>query len=258
MTAPVLEVQGLQKYFPVSTGGLLHRRTGWVKAVDAVDFAIMPGETLGLIGESGCGKTTTAKLILLQEKPTAGSIRFEGEDILGAARRGADALPPRGAGGVPGPVQLAQPAHAGARHHRRAAGDPHRHVARRDRASAWPRCCSWSGMQPDVGRAVPARVQRRAAPAHRHRPGAGDRHAADRAGRAGVRARRVDPRADHEPAGASAGDAGRELPVHRPRPCGRGAYQPPHRGDVSRPARRTRRGASNSAPIRCIPTRRRC
>jgi oligopeptide transport system ATP-binding protein len=88
MTEPVLEVQGLQKYFPVNTGSLLQRRTGWVKAVESVDFAIQPGETLGLIGESGCGKTTTAKLILLQEKPTAGSIRFEGEDILalGGAR----------------------------------------------------------------------------------------------------------------------------------------------------------------------------
>jgi len=50
MTTPVLEVQGLKKYFPVSTGGLLHRRTAWVKAVESVDFAIMPGETLGLIG----------------------------------------------------------------------------------------------------------------------------------------------------------------------------------------------------------------
>jgi oligopeptide/dipeptide ABC transporter ATP-binding protein len=53
-----------------------------VRAVESLDFTIFPGETLGLIGESGCGKTTTAKLILLQEKPTAGSIRFEGEDIL--------------------------------------------------------------------------------------------------------------------------------------------------------------------------------
>lgn len=81
MTAPLLEVQGLQKYFPIHTGLFLPRRVAWVKAVDGVDFTIHAGETLGLIGESGCGKTTTSKLILLQEKPTAGSIRFDGEDI---------------------------------------------------------------------------------------------------------------------------------------------------------------------------------
>jgi oligopeptide transport system ATP-binding protein len=83
MPAPLLELQNLEKYFPVRTGTLLRRKTGWVKAVDGVDFAIYPGETLGLIGESGCGKTTTSKLILLQETPTAGTIRFDGEDIAG-------------------------------------------------------------------------------------------------------------------------------------------------------------------------------
>ena len=81
MAAPLLDVHGLQKYFPVNTGVFLQRKSAWVKAVDGVDFAIATGETLGLIGESGCGKTTTSKLILLQETPTAGTIRFDGEDI---------------------------------------------------------------------------------------------------------------------------------------------------------------------------------
>ncbi|HXO89693.1 MAG TPA: ATP-binding cassette domain-containing protein, partial [Stellaceae bacterium] len=86
----MLELINLQKYFPVSTGMLLRRQIGWVKAVDGVDFAIWPGETLGLIGESGCGKTTTSKLILLQETPTAGTIRFGGEDI--SAMRGEELM----------------------------------------------------------------------------------------------------------------------------------------------------------------------
>src|SRR6478672_5199911 len=90
MSAPLLELQSLQKYFPVSTGTLLRRKLGWVKAVDGVDFAVWPGETLGLIGESGCGKTTTSKLILLQETPTAGTIRFGGENI--SALRGQELM----------------------------------------------------------------------------------------------------------------------------------------------------------------------
>jgi oligopeptide/dipeptide ABC transporter ATP-binding protein len=82
MTLPLLEVQGLKKYFPVKRGVWGRRHLAWIKAVDGVDFAIYPGETLGLIGESGCGKTTTARLVLLQDKPTDGTLTFNHQDLL--------------------------------------------------------------------------------------------------------------------------------------------------------------------------------
>ncbi|MDO8472855.1 MAG: ATP-binding cassette domain-containing protein [Dehalococcoidia bacterium] len=77
----LLEVKHLTKHFPVTKGVILMKTTGWVKAVDDVNFVIKKGETFGLVGESGCGKTTTSRLILLLEKPTGGSITFRGKDI---------------------------------------------------------------------------------------------------------------------------------------------------------------------------------
>ena len=71
----LLQVRGLKKYFPVRRG-LLQRQTGWVKAVDGVSFALVEGKILGLVGESGCGKTTTGRMILRALDPTAGEILF--------------------------------------------------------------------------------------------------------------------------------------------------------------------------------------
>src|SRR6266536_2291148 len=85
MPSPLLEIDGLTKHFPVTTALFPRKKTAWVKAVDGIDFAVGTGETLGVIGESGCGKTTTSKLILLQETPTAGTVRFDGQDITGLA-----------------------------------------------------------------------------------------------------------------------------------------------------------------------------
>jgi oligopeptide/dipeptide ABC transporter ATP-binding protein len=77
----LLEVKGLKKYFPVTRGIALAKQVGWIKAVENISFSIEEGETFALVGESGCGKTTTAKVILLLEKETAGSVLFRGQEI---------------------------------------------------------------------------------------------------------------------------------------------------------------------------------
>jgi oligopeptide transport system ATP-binding protein len=78
--APILEVRNLVKHFQIG-GGLFGGRAATVKAVDGVSFSIRRGETLGLVGESGCGKTTTGRAILRLEAPTSGEVIFEGRDM---------------------------------------------------------------------------------------------------------------------------------------------------------------------------------
>ncbi|MDX8148231.1 peptide/nickel transport system ATP-binding protein [Lentzea waywayandensis] len=81
MTAPLLEVTDLVKEFPVRGKGIIPRNTGSVQAVSGVSFTLHPGETLGLVGESGCGKSTTGRAILQLHKPTSGSVKFEGREL---------------------------------------------------------------------------------------------------------------------------------------------------------------------------------
>jgi oligopeptide transport system ATP-binding protein len=83
----LLAVRDLKKHFPI-TKGLWSRTVGHVKAVDGVGFDILPGEVLGLVGESGCGKTTTGRCILRLIEPTAGEVEFEGQDVLELDRKG--------------------------------------------------------------------------------------------------------------------------------------------------------------------------
>ncbi|MDJ0391268.1 ATP-binding cassette domain-containing protein [Roseomonas sp. E05] len=89
MSAALLEVDGLSKWYPVRQRGLFRQHTtGEIRAVDDVSFRIRAGETLGLVGESGCGKTTTARAILNLVEPSAGFIRFEGRDVVPVFREG--------------------------------------------------------------------------------------------------------------------------------------------------------------------------
>ena len=79
--SPLIEVENLKKYFPVTKGLVTMRTVGYVQAVDGISFSIDKGKTLGLVGESGCGKTTTSRLILRLENPTEGEIRLNGQNI---------------------------------------------------------------------------------------------------------------------------------------------------------------------------------
>jgi oligopeptide transport system ATP-binding protein len=78
----LLEVKGLKKYFPITQGIILQRKVADVKAVDGLDFFVRKGETLGLVGESGCGKSTTGRSILQLYRPTAGQVLFQGKDLV--------------------------------------------------------------------------------------------------------------------------------------------------------------------------------
>src|ERR1700747_2171387 len=83
----VIEEKHLKMSFPVTSGIVVRRTVGYVKAVDDVSFVVRRGETLGLVGESGCGKTTTGRCILQLYRATAGTVRFDGKDLCSMAGR---------------------------------------------------------------------------------------------------------------------------------------------------------------------------
>ncbi|MEV5907634.1 dipeptide ABC transporter ATP-binding protein [Streptomyces chartreusis] len=92
MAEAILEVRGLVKHYPLTRGVLFRKQVGSVKAVDGVDLTLHRGETLGIVGESGCGKSTVARMLVNLERPTAGSIKYKGEDVTRLSGRALKAV----------------------------------------------------------------------------------------------------------------------------------------------------------------------
>ena len=104
MSETLLELRDVKKHFPVTKGLIFQETVGLVKAVDGVSYTLGTGETLGLVGESGCGKTTTSKLILMLEKPTSGIDPVSRARCSALARPRVESVPHGCAGRVSGPV----------------------------------------------------------------------------------------------------------------------------------------------------------
>ncbi len=124
MSGSLLEVENLAKHYPVRRGLVMAKTVGVVKAVDGVSFKLARGETLALVGESGCGKSTTARLVLRLIEPSGGIVRFEGVDITDMKGQPLRKLRRRMQIVFQDPFASLKPPHDRGRHSRRAPGGP--------------------------------------------------------------------------------------------------------------------------------------
>ncbi len=112
MAENLVEIRDLVKQFPVKAG-LLQRQVATVNAVAGVDLDIHKGETIGLVGESGCGKTTLGRVLVRLLEPTSGTVRFDGEDMTHLQGQGSQAVPSSGSDHLPGSLRIARSTHPG-------------------------------------------------------------------------------------------------------------------------------------------------
>ena len=230
---PVLSVENLRMYFPVKAPGLIRRTVGYVQAVDGISFQVPEAGSLGLVGESGCGKSTTGRLITRLYKPTGGSMMFEGHDVAKLSSRQMKPLRRHVQMIFQDPYTSLNPRHTvGA-----IVGAPlsvHDIVPRNKILPRVQELLEVVGPQPRALQPLPQRVLRRSAPAHRHRPRTDAEPQAAGGRRAGLRVGRVDPGAGHQPSAGPAEGVRHRVPVHRPRPRRGEALLPRDRGDVPR------------------------
>lgn len=113
----ILDVQNLKKYFPIR-GGLITRTVGHVKAVDGISFKLRRGETLGIVGESGCGKSTAGRTILRLHDITDGKVIFKGEDLAKCSKKGNACKTSADADGISGSIRFVESAYDSRKHHR--------------------------------------------------------------------------------------------------------------------------------------------
>ena len=253
----LVRVENLVKYFPVRTAGFFRRTVGNVQAVDGVSLAIPRGKTLGLVGETGCGKSTLARCVAGLLPVTSGKVIFDGHDITNLSRRRMQPFRRE--------IQMIFQDPYGSLNPRRRVGVDHRRPVRhpqdrhRRRAQAHGAGTDGAGRaQPRALQPVPGRVLRRPAAADRRGAGARAAAQADHLRRAGLGAGRVDPGAGPQPAGRPAARLRAHLPVHRARPGGRAARQRRGHGHVPGPGRRDP-GRGNSCTTRPgTLTQRRC
>jgi energy-coupling factor transporter ATP-binding protein EcfA2 len=169
----LVQVENLKKYFPVMRGLIFERQVGSVRAVDGVSFSIQRGETLGLVGESGCGKTTVGRTILGLYPATEGSIIIDGHDVRHAKGKELSAIRRKRADDLPGPLRLAQPALDGQRHHQRTAAGAQTAAQRKSPRRTGEGTDGTGRLERPPAQSLPPRVFRRAEAAHRcgARPG---------------------------------------------------------------------------------------
>ena len=198
----LLVVEGLKKHFPVTRGIVFQKQVAAVKAVDGVSFTVKKGETLGVVGESGCGKSTMARCVMRLLDADRRPDRLRRPRHHEAVALGHAPDPPRDDDDLPGPVRVAERAQAGRVHRRRGARGAQARHGRGDQAPR-PGAARGRRPQPRALQPLPARVLRRPAPAHRRRARARGQSEADRLRRAGLGARRVGAGADPQPARAT-------------------------------------------------------